>query len=205
MLDSAGTCLKTFNDYQDNAEMQLLKLSIPEGHPWIGKTVKELNVLSDTMIVVIKRGNDSVIPKGNTKIRANDKIILGGEVYRENADVTLEEEIVNENHKWCDKLVCKIHIPDNVLIVGIRRKNGKTIIPKGNTLICNGDTLILCKGKFVGEIKPTAVHAKTEKPATTHVKEDEGQVSEQVAMEGFEFGPSRADMQQVVAEQKDLQ
>ena len=185
MLDSAGVCLKTFNDYQDNAEMQLLKLSIPEGHPWIGKTVKELNVLSDTMIVVIKRGNDSVIPKGNTKIRANDKIILGGEVYRENADVTLEEELVTENHKWCDKLICKIHIPDNVLIVGIRRKNGKTIIPKGNTLICKGDTLILCKGKFVGEIKPA--HAKPEKPVVGTQKETTEQiVLEQVVMEGFE-------------------
>lgn len=189
MLDTTGTCLKTFNDYQDNAEMQLLKLSIPEGHPWIGKTVKELNVLSDTMIVVIKRGKDSVIPKGNTKIRANDKIILGGEVYRENADVTLEEQEVNQNHKWCNKLICKIHIPDNVLIVGVRRKSGKTIIPKGNTLICNGDTLILCKGKFVGEIKPTATqtYAKTEKPVVHVVKEKTDDVIVgQVVMDGFE-------------------
>ena len=195
MLDSAGTCLKTFNDYQDNAEMQLLKLSIPDGHPWIGKTVKELNVLSDTMIVVIKRGNDSVIPKGNTKIRANDKIILGGEVYRENADVTLEEELVTQNHKWCNKLVCKIHIPDNVLIVGIRRKTGKTIIPKGNTLICDGDTLILCKGEFVGEIKPQATHTKVDKPVASVVKEKQDEVIlGQVVMDGFDFGPTMSDI-----------
>ena len=144
------------------------------------------------MIVVIKRGKDSVIPKGNTKIRANDKIILGGEVYRENADVTLEEQEVNQNHKWCNKPICKIHIPDNVLIVGVRRKSGKTIIPKGNTLICNGDTLILCKGKFVGEIKPTATqtHAKTEKPVVHVVKEKTDDViAGQVVMEGFETKP----------------
>lgn len=201
MLDTAGTCLKTFNDYQDNAEMQLLKLSIPEGHPWIGKTVRELNVLSDTMIVVIKRGKDSVIPKGNTKIRANDKIILGGEVYRENADVTLEEQLVTPNHKWCNKLIYKIHIPDNVLIVGVRRKSGKTIIPKGNTLICNGDTLILCKGKFVGEIKPTAHPApKAEKPVEVVREKPDNVIEGQVVMEGFEFGPARQDM--VAGEQK---
>ena len=194
MLDETGACLKTFNDYQDNAEMQLLKLSVPEGHPWVGKTVKELNVLSDTLIVVIKRGKDSVVPKGNTKIRANDQIILGGEVYRENADVTLEEQEITQSHKWCNKLVCKIHIPDNILIVGVRRKNGKTIIPKGNTLLCNGDTLILCKGKFVGEIKPHPTQ-KTEKPVVRQKPDDV--IEGQVVMEGFEYGPSRKDFAEV--------
>ena len=197
MLDTAGTCLKTFNDYQDNAEMQLLKLSVPEGHPWIGKTVKELNVLSDTLIVVIKRGKDSVVPKGNTKIRANDQIILGGEVYRENADVTLEEQVITQNHKWCNKLVCDIRIPDNILIVGVRRKSGKTIIPKGNTLLCNGDTLILCKGKFVGEIKPHSTH-KTEKPVVRQKPDDV--IDGQVVMEGFEYGPVRKDIAEVKEE-----
>jgi len=196
MLDTAGTCLKTFNDYQDSAEMQLLKLSIPEGHPWIGKTVKELNVLSDTLIVVIKRGKDSVVPKGNTKIRANDKIILGGEVYRENADVTLEEQVITQNHKWCNKLVCDIRIPDNILIIGVRRKSGKTIIPKGNTLLCNGDTLILCKGKFVGEIKPHPTQ-KTEKPVVRQKPDDI--IDGQVVMEGFEYSPVRKD----IAEEKE--
>ena len=190
MLDENGTCLKTFNDYQDSDQMQLLKLSIPEGHPWIGKTVKELNVLSDTLIVVIKRGKDSVVPKGNTKIRANDQIILGGEVYRENADVTLEEQVITQNHKWCNKLIYKIHIPDNILIVGVRRKSGKTIIPKGNTLLCNGDTLILCKGKFVGEIKPHSTY-KTEKPVVRQKPDDV--IEGQVVMEGFEYGPARKD------------
>ncbi|MBE5748113.1 MAG: potassium/proton antiporter [Clostridiales bacterium] len=198
MLDENGTCLKTFNDYQDSDQMQLLKLSIPEGHPWIGKTVKELNVLSDTLIVVIKRGKDSVVPKGNTKIRANDQIILGGEVYRENADVTLEEQVITQNHKWCNKLIYKIHIPDNILIVGVRRKSGKTIIPKGNTLLCNGDTLILCKGKFVGEIKPHPAH-KTEKPVVRQKPDDV--IEGQVVMEGFEYGPSRKDISEEEAEE----
>jgi len=154
MLDEEGVYLKTFNDYQDNAEMQLLKLTIPEGHPWVGLTVKELNFLTDTLIVIIRRGDKSLVPKGNTKIHAGDTIILGGEVYRENSNVMLNEEVVSEGHNWCNKVIAEISIPDNILIVGIRRKNGKTIIPKGNTSIYKGDVLILCKGHFVEEIKP---------------------------------------------------
>ena len=134
--------------------MQLMSLHIPEGHPWVGKTVRELNILVDTLIVVIKRGEESIVPKGNTKIQAGDRVVLGGEVYNENADVELTEQEITKSHEWGNKLISEINIPQNVLIIGVRRKNGRTIIPRGNTALYVGDTVILCKGDFVEEIKP---------------------------------------------------
>ena len=97
--------------------------------------------------------------------------------------------------------MCDIRIPDNILIIGVRRKSGKTIIPKGNTLLCNGDTLILCKGKFVGEIKPHPTQ-KTEKPVVRQKPDDV--IEGQVVMEGFEYGPSRKDIP-VEAQEENLQ
>lgn len=154
MVNTQSRHLKTFNDYQDSAEMQLMSLHIPEGHPWVGKTVRELNILVDTLIVVIKRGEESIVPKGNTKIQAGDRVVLGGEVYNENADVELTEQEITKSHEWGNKLISEINIPQNVLIIGVRRKNGRTIIPRGNTALYVGDTVILCKGDFVEEIKP---------------------------------------------------
>ena len=94
------------------------------------------------------------MPKGNTKIQAGDRVVLGGEVYNENADVELTEQEITKSHEWGNKLISEINIPQNVLIIGVRRKNGRTIIPRGNTALYVGDTVILCKGDFVEEIKP---------------------------------------------------
>lgn len=179
MVDVGGVSLKTFNDYQDSDEMQLMKLSVHDDHPWVGKTVRELNFLVDTLIVVIKRDGISIIPKGNTKIHAGDQIILGGAVYRENTDVNLEEEVIGPSHKWSNKIISELEIPDNVLIVGIRRrKSGKTIIPKGNTALHEGDTLILCKGRFAEELKPDDNRDKRPKndSQAEHTAEEQGQI-----------------------------
>ncbi len=154
MVDAPTSTLKTFNDYIENRDMQLLRISISENHPWVGKTVREMSCLTDTLIVFIKRGDKAIIPKGNTKIQAGDAVILGGAVYSETADVTLYEKSITKGHEFADRLVSEIKMPENVLIVGVRRKKGKTIIPKGNTRLCQGDTLILCKGEFVEEVKP---------------------------------------------------
>lgn len=154
MVDAPTGALKTFNDYLESGDMQLLRISISENHPWVGKTVREMSCLTDTLIVFIKRGDKAIIPKGNTKIQAGDAVILGGAVYSETADVTLYEKSITKGHEFADRLVSEIKMPENVLIVGVRRKKGKTIIPKGNTRLCQGDTLILCKGEFVEEVKP---------------------------------------------------
>lgn len=43
MVEADGNqVLKTFNDYQDEAEMRLIQTRIPEDHPWAGKTIGEL-------------------------------------------------------------------------------------------------------------------------------------------------------------------
>ncbi len=56
MIDAdSDKILKTFNDYQEEAEMRLIQTRIPEGHPWAGRTVGELGLVSDTLIVLIRR------------------------------------------------------------------------------------------------------------------------------------------------------
>ena len=162
MVDAPTGALKTFNDYLESGDMQLLRISISENHPWVGKTVREMSCLTDTLIVFIKRGDKAIIPKGNTKIQAGDAVILGGAVYSETADVTLYEKSITKGHEFADRLVSEIKMPENVLIVGVRRKKGKTIIPKGNTRLCQGDTLILCKGEFVEEVKPDEKEVPTQ-------------------------------------------
>ena len=62
MVDSSSDVLKTFTDYDEENEIQFIKLSIHEDHMWIGKPIREVTLPPDTLIVVILRGEETVIP-----------------------------------------------------------------------------------------------------------------------------------------------
>ena len=54
----------------------------------------------------------------------------------------LLEVNVSKNSKWINKSIVNADIPDDILIVMIKRK-GDIIIPKGATIIEEGDILIV--------------------------------------------------------------
>lgn len=55
MVDDSQNVMKTFSDYQDDQEMQLIQIRLIPGHRYIGKRLKELN-LGDVLVVLIERG-----------------------------------------------------------------------------------------------------------------------------------------------------
>ena len=53
----------------------------------------------------------------------------------------LEVRITNDS-KWIDKMIIDANIPEEILIVMIKRDN-KILVPKVSTVIKSGDTLVL--------------------------------------------------------------
>ena len=51
---------------------------------------------------------------------------------------------MDKNYKWNGKYLHEITIPGGTLIVMIRRGTS-TIIPAGDTKVCEGDVLVLAK------------------------------------------------------------
>ncbi len=144
MIDNETNVLKTFNDYQDKTEIQLIQTHIPGGHPWVEKSIGELKPLVDTLIVLIKRKGEVVVPKGDTMIQAGDILVLSGEVYRDDDDqVVLHEIQIEAKHKWKNHAIRDIVLPDHVLMVLIKRNDGTMVIPKGETIIQQGDILVM--------------------------------------------------------------
>jgi cell volume regulation protein A len=76
--DEEDSVLRTFTDYSDEINTDLLELRITEDSKWANKMIMEANIPEHVLIVMIKRGNDVVIPKGSTKILVGDKLILSG-------------------------------------------------------------------------------------------------------------------------------
>lgn len=144
MLDETGSVLKTFNDYEEQAEIRLIQTEVPEKHPWVGKAIGELNLVVDTLVVMIKRDGITLIPKGDTTIEAGDVLIMSGQVYHgDEEDAALREIAVGKNHRWAHRPICNIHFPTQTLVILLKKPDGKTVIPNGNTVVEPNDILVL--------------------------------------------------------------
>lgn len=69
---SAGNC-------QQTANMQLSELVIDDHHKWNGKQIRNLNLGKKTLILMIQRGSETIIPQGDTEILVGDTVVLHSE------------------------------------------------------------------------------------------------------------------------------
>lgn len=143
MIDDKSDVRKTFNDYQEELAFSLIEMKIDKDHIWKNKKIKDIMFPENTLAISVKRGEESLIPNGETEILEGDHIILNSPLYNSKAGA-LDEILINKKHKWKDKKISEIDLGANKLIVMISRNN-KTIIPKGKTLIKEGDTLVIFK------------------------------------------------------------
>ena len=141
MIDKFADVRKTFNDYQQESAITLSKVIIDETHPWKDCKIKDVDISTNALILLILREGKKIIPKGNVRIIENDEILLGMTVIESTEDVHLVETNINQSHEWLDKKIREIDLPNNILITLIKRKN-KYFVPKGNSKILLDDTVI---------------------------------------------------------------
>ena len=58
------------------SNINLCETTIDETHQWLNKKIKDLNCGDGFLIAIIKRGNMSFVPNGNTKIELNDTVVF---------------------------------------------------------------------------------------------------------------------------------
>ena len=60
----------------DSAPVELRELVLLEKSPWNGQYIRDLDLSRQTLIVKVKRGGKLLPPKGSTKLRAGDVLLL---------------------------------------------------------------------------------------------------------------------------------
>ena len=110
-------------------------------NPWVGHKLRCIDMPANSIVVLVKRGDEVLIPGGETKIEANDTLILSCEAYQEDADVRLAEKRITRRHPWVNKTLKEVRFPDNSMVILIRRGN-QSILPKGDTKILYDDVLV---------------------------------------------------------------
>ena len=144
MVDKNIDVRKTFNDYQDESAMTLMRVFIPQGHRWQDKAISEINLPNDSLALMVKRNGENLIPKGDTVILANDSVILSIPSYYEENDANLKEIRINKDHYWSGKSIESLSLPKEILIAMIKRGD-KNIIPRGKTIIKEDDIVVIYK------------------------------------------------------------
>lgn len=147
-LDMIGTgedVMRTFSDYASETEVEFIQLNITPGHPWEGKTLRELALPSGLLCVMILRGEDPLTPRGKTILRVGDSAVLCAASFAgQEEGITLSEFPLTEGHPWVEKRINNLGLPSHELIVLIRR-GAKAFVPNGGTLLKSGDRIVVGK------------------------------------------------------------
>ena len=76
LVDNFNPVLKTFTDYREENGTKLLEYAIKATDSWAGKTIMEADIPDEVLVVMVKRGEEVIVPKGSTTIQPGDILVL---------------------------------------------------------------------------------------------------------------------------------
>lgn len=141
MVDETVDVRKTFNDYQETSAITMMQMKIPAGHNWENKVMKEVCVPTGSLALMIKRGKETIIPRGNTMILADDTIIFSVPAYEAAENERLEEIRIDRGHLWCGRCIYELDLKN--LLIALIIRGDESLIPDGKTTIREGDVVVL--------------------------------------------------------------
>lgn len=142
MIDNHANVLKTFSDYSDEVPVQYIQFRITSDHPWAGKRVEEITLPPDTLLVLLRRGKENLIPWGKTILLPDDALVLSAMAPDMIEGFQLIEKHLDKNHDWVGRAIYEIPKNKGRLIVMIQR-DGQVVIPKGDTMLMAEDVLVI--------------------------------------------------------------
>ncbi len=143
MIDEEGDVLKTFTDYTEQKELQLMRLALEKGNSWIGMSINSITLPPDTLLATIFRGEESIVPRGDTTLEEGDVVVLAaGSCGKKVHPIQLSELEITPDHQWKGKTLAQLKLPVDELVILIRRGK-ETVIPQGDTEILDKDVLVV--------------------------------------------------------------
>lgn len=136
------TRLTELGDFAAEQDIHFIEIVLKEKDRWAGKCIKELGLPANTIIALIERGDDVLMPGGDIKLLAGDVLVLGSEALKTGRPLHLTEVNIGAEHAWKDQEIKELDISRKMLIVMIKRGD-RPIIPNGDVVIREGDIVIV--------------------------------------------------------------
>ncbi len=134
--------LKRIGDVAEEGSVRFIKIELKNTDAWCGKAIKELQLPRGLLIAAVQREGRSLIPGGNLILQSTDLVILGAESLKDEKPVNIREIVLKKNHPWNGQAICDLDISRQSFVIMIRR-DGSTLLPRGNTVLLENDTIYL--------------------------------------------------------------
>ena len=108
----------------------------------MGQTIMDLKLPHGVIVAMIRRGQETIVPRGDVVLKANDTLILGAESVKDDQHIDLKEIVLLKHSPWNGLRIKELDISRQTIIVMIKR-NGVVLVPKGDLMLLEGDHVIL--------------------------------------------------------------
>lgn len=139
MIDPNANVMQTFNDFQQDSDLSLIKVKVDASHPWLGRRLREVPMPRDLIVVLILRDGDiRVLPNGDTVVGLGDLLVCAAPTFEDRENLSLRKVPIGAHHRWAGRLLRELPDASRVIIVMLKR-GPLSIIPNGDTRIEAGD------------------------------------------------------------------
>ena len=134
--------IKRISEYAAEEDVHFIKVKLQKKDSWTGKAIKDLGLPHGVIVAMIRRGQKTVVPRGDVVLEDDDTIILGAEALKDDKHIELKELVLLEQNPWNGQYIRDLDISRQTIIVMVKRK-GTMLVPKGGLMLMEGDHVIL--------------------------------------------------------------
>ena len=134
--------LKRIGEYGQEEDVHFIRICLDQNDKWVGHRIAELDFPQRIIVAVIQRDHRIPVPKGDTVLKAGDVMVIGAESFQDKDRIKLKELTLQQRNPWTNQKIRDLDISRHSIIVLVRRHK-KLIIPSGNLILLEGDTVIL--------------------------------------------------------------
>ena len=138
-------------DIEQEKDVRFIKASIDPGDEWIGKTISEIAMPSGTIIALVLRDEETLVPNGDVKLMLGDKLIICAESATEGMLEDVKEIVLRANHSWNGQKIRDLDISRQTFIIVVDR-DGHMIIPDGDLVLQENDRVLLYTKESIRKI-----------------------------------------------------
>ena len=134
--------IKRISEYAAEQDVRFIRITLTAKDAWAVRTVRELCLPAGVILAAIQRGQETVVPRGDVKLKAGDALILGAESLGDDGRIELKELVLKAQHPWNGQPIRDLDISRQTVIVTVERR-GKALIPNGDLVLREGDKVLL--------------------------------------------------------------
>ena len=134
--------IKRLSEYADEEDIHFIKLHITEEDTWNGRTIQAIRFPQDMIVAAIQRNGKIIVPRGSTVLQEGDTLVLGAAPFDHDEHIDLKEVVLLKHSPWNGQMIRDLDISRQTIIILVKRGK-KSIIPNGNTVLMEGDKIIM--------------------------------------------------------------